>query len=133
MNNEYSRYPGVFIRFGAPNTPLCQGLWRRFNGGTLRETEQHFLPVAGIPQTLSQASPREASPTGKSGVGFTPASVQAQPIASSRTNTVVMTDTNAQDQTSTQIVTGVVNPWDSLNGIGRAPGGKAALGSKFTG
>lgn len=98
---------GIRIPFGSGNTPIDMGWWRRIDPRTNMEKLLHFLPYHGIPTTLGPQRPREASPTGKSGMGIATYSIAWQPIASARSS-VIMTVPNMREGKLT--TTGVVDP-----------------------
>lgn len=108
---------GIRIPFGSPNTPVDMGLTRRFDPHNARlERFGLFLPTHGIPQTLSQNRPREASPTGKSGMGIATYSVAYQPVESAQ-RMFIMTKPDARYKGEGSVITyGVVDPYASLIG-----------------
>jgi hypothetical protein len=98
---------------------------RRSSGdGTLRKELDN-------PTTLGPQRPREASPTGKSGVGYTTYSVERQPLEQIQA-TFIMRDTDPIRGASLT-VQGTVDPYASL--LGRpnpdADGPFAALGLRW--
>lgn len=117
MNGVGLAYPnvaGVHIRFGSGNTPVTMGWWRRFRSDTQEERNDLFLPISGIPTTLAQNRPREASPTGKSGMGVATYSIAPQPVGSART---ILYDTNPIYRGEGRLITqGVVSPLRSQAG-----------------
>lgn len=107
----YPNVAGVHIRFGSGNTPVTMGFWKRFRSDTQEERDFLFLPISGIPTTLAQNRPREASPTGKSGIGVATYSIARQDVSSVRT---MMYDTNPIYKGEGRLTTqAVVSPFAS--------------------
>lgn len=116
---------GVHIPFGSGNTPVTMGFWKRFRSDTQQERDLLFLPISGIPTTLSQNRPREASPTGKSGIGVATYSVAPQDVSAART---MLYDTNPIYKGEGRLVTqAVISPFASPQRASAA----GLLGPKF--
>jgi hypothetical protein len=102
-------------RYGGNHEPVCAGTTRRFNPWTGAEVFSFNVPLTDIPTTYGQNTMREASPTGKSGVGYVTGSVAMQHVEYAR-STFFNMDTKPIYAGDAALVTqGVVNPWDSLN------------------
>ena len=111
---------GIHVPFYAPTT---LGFWQRLAAHTQQVRDTLFLPISGIPTTLAQNRPREASPTGKSGMGVATYSVSPQPLGEART---MLYDTNPIYKGEARLVTqAVVSPFSQNQSRG-------LLGPKFT-
>lgn len=118
---------GIRIPLGSGNTPVWGGQTRRFDPYTGSDVSAMFLPTHGIPTTLAQQRPREASPTGKSRMGIATYSIPYQYIESARTRTVIMTDPDPIYAGEGRLITrGVIDPYASQIGSKRQ-----AIGLKY--
>lgn len=118
------RFP-VGIRIPVPIPEIISTIFR-VNPVTGETRGDLFLAYQQIATTLTQQRPREASPTGKSGMGVATYSQPPQPINLARKKTVLPAHPNAE--AGRLITTGPVNPFDSIKGI---PGPN--LNVKYTG
>jgi len=112
--------------FGSGNTPVTLGLWRRYTPDG-QEVPVLTLPLHGIPRTLAANSPREASPSGKSGVGIATYSQAAQPVSDAR-RTVILTTPNPLHLADARVITmGTVDPYASLVGADQPLNGRPKI------
>lgn len=113
------------LRFLSPSTFFR--VWERYNPFSGETTVDKLITFQQIPQTFAQQRPREASPTGKSGIGIATYSQMPQPIQTARKKTVLPQKPNASSgylQTTAHI-----NPYDALT----HQTGSSKLNVKFMG
>ena len=121
-------------RYGGPHEPLCYGNTERYDPATGERKPWLPLPVAGIPTTLAQNSPHEASPTGKSGVGYVTQSMPAQPVRNARPHSVIAFDRRPIYAGDAALVTqSLINPWDLISTGKKRRTGLDDPGAKWSG
>lgn len=101
----------------------------RINPITGAESDGAHRKLLDYPTTLGPNFPREASPTGKSGVGYTTYSVDRQPVEQIRSVMFIMQDTDPIIN-GRLVATGVVDPYANLLQL-PTENGYAALGQKW--
>lgn len=86
--------------------------WERYEPLSGETRIDRLYTVQQIPNTYAQQRPREASPTGKSGMGIATYSQMPQAIMSARRKTVL--PINANRASGHLQTTGHIDPYDSI-------------------
>jgi hypothetical protein len=107
---------GYYRRYGAPGTPTDQGFYRVYDPFTGADDDDILVPIVNMPQVFHAMQPGEASPTGKSGVGFVMHAVEHQPVEDTQRNFIIVDPQPIYYGQADLIMYGAVNPYDTLTG-----------------
>lgn len=124
----------VRFRYGGPHEyPIIENT-ERFDPATMERKPWLPLPIAGIPTTMAQNSPHEASPTGKAGVGYLTQSMIPQRISAARPHILIGTDPRPIYAGEAALITrSLINPWDLISAKRSKRTGTNDPGAKWSG
>jgi hypothetical protein len=107
---------GLFIAFGAPNTPVDERRYARFNRTGEHEQDALFWPLSGVPTITNPTNFREASATGKPGGNEMFARLPNPLLNNGITSESLTLTPRATPNSARRITRAQVDPWGSTAG-----------------